>query len=233
MNLNELAVAAQTDADAKTELMHAVRPLVRNAVNRIVGTGAKLPKEDLYQEGFIAVLEALPGYDPAKGRFDTYIFRFVRGAVSDVAGHHYTGFSLPESAITRYRQAMAHATTEAEAREYVMERGLMTGETFDATHAAITGVWLMGSLQAEDAGMDIADGACSFPAAIVNRQAIHAELAKLPERERDILEMAYGFRGEPMSDGAIADVYSLPRQNVQRIRTRAMARLASNLEDSK
>lgn len=230
--LDALAVEAQTDSSAKAKLVEhpEVRAAIRNAVHHVTKTGSNLPKEDLYQEGFIALLEALPGYDPSKGKFTTYIYSKVRGHVVDTAGEHYHGLSVPRKAVDRYRHAIAQTETLADAREAAA--GVLAGETFDAVHAAVMGVSHFSRLQDDADSFDTPDQSTPFPVSVVNRQAVHAELAKLPDRERDVLEMAYGFRGEPMSDGAIADAYCLPRQNVQRIRTRAMARLAHNLEES-
>lgn len=233
MNLDKLAVLAKTDDEAKAELMRQVRPLVRNAVGVVVKTGSKLPREDLYQEGYIAVLEALDGYDPAKGSFATYIFRPVRGAVASAAGEFYSGFTLPETAITRYRQAMAATSTEAEARQYAADNKMMTVDTFDSVHAAITGVWLMGSLQTENDGLDVADSTVNFPVSLVNRQAVKDALAHLTPGEREVTMSAYGFYGEPMSDAEVATELGSTRPTVQRVRNRALANLAAILEESK
>lgn len=230
-NLDSLAVRAQTDESAKAELMREVRPLVRNAVYRITGSGSTLSKEDLYQQGFVGVLEALPKYDPSKGSFTTFIYRPVQEAMTHSAGDYYHGLSVPKSSLDRYRQARAATSSLSEAREYA--RGLgMTGETFDATHAAITGVWHTSRLTADgdEGALDIPDASVNFPDWVVNRQAVTAALGCLTNQEREVVELSYGFYDAPKTDGEVAKAVGLPRSTVQHTRKRAVKRLMSNLK---
>jgi len=60
-------------------------------------------------------------------------------------------------------------------------------------------------------------------------QTIRRALAALPEREHRIVELRYGFVGEPWTLDAIGHELSLTRERVRQLEARALARMGRRL----
>ena len=74
---------AGRDRRAISELIEAFEPLVAGVARR---HAAGVPLNDLLQAGNVALLKAVPGYDPDKGRFASYAKKRVEGAIKREAG---------------------------------------------------------------------------------------------------------------------------------------------------
>lgn len=84
----ELAALIQAgDRDRLMELWQQVRRMVYKQAARLPGWGGATT-EDLIQAGFIAMLLAVDSYDPAKAKFSTYLFQWLRAEFSAAAGQH-------------------------------------------------------------------------------------------------------------------------------------------------
>ena len=64
----------------------------------------------------------------------------------------------------------------------------------------------------------------------LRKQGVRRALDALPERERRILELRFGFDGEQHSLDAIAHELGLSRERVRQLETTALAELAPRLE---
>ena len=64
----------------------------------------------------------------------------------------------------------------------------------------------------------------------LRRSTVRAALQTLPEHERRILELRFGFHGEQQSLEAIAREVGLSRERVRQLEQRALAELAGELE---
>lgn len=88
MTNEELAALIQAgDRDRLMELWQQVRRMVYKQAARLPGWGGATT-EDLIQAGFIAMLLAVDSYDPAKAKFSTYLFQWLRAEFSAAAGQH-------------------------------------------------------------------------------------------------------------------------------------------------
>jgi RNA polymerase sigma factor (sigma-70 family) len=65
---------------ARDKLCASMLPMVRSVARTLAGV---LPREDLEQEGHVALLVALDAYDPARGRLAPYAYARIRGALLD------------------------------------------------------------------------------------------------------------------------------------------------------
>jgi RNA polymerase primary sigma factor len=81
---------------------------------------------------------------------------------------------------------------------------------------------LFGDPTAEDPAEEAAE---SF-----QRLAVRRALAKLPERERRILELRFGFEGESATLEAIGKELGLNRERVRQLEREALAKLARELD---
>ena len=61
----------------------------------------------------------------------------------------------------------------------------------------------------------------------LRRQGVRRALDALPERERRILELRFGFEGEPWTLEAIGHELDLTRERVRQLEGQALARLAA------
>jgi RNA polymerase sigma factor (sigma-70 family) len=61
----------------------------------------------------------------------------------------------------------------------------------------------------------------------LRRQGVRRALDALPERERRILELRFGFEGEPWTLEAIGHELDLTRERVRQLEAQALARLAA------
>ncbi len=61
----------------------------------------------------------------------------------------------------------------------------------------------------------------------LRRQGVRKALDALPERERRILELRFGFEGEPWTLEAIGHELDLTRERVRQLEGQALARLAA------
>jgi len=61
----------------------------------------------------------------------------------------------------------------------------------------------------------------------LRRQGVRRALDALPERERRILELRFGFEGEPWTLEAIGNELDLTRERVRQLEGQALARLGA------
>jgi RNA polymerase primary sigma factor len=59
---------------------------------------------------------------------------------------------------------------------------------------------------------------------------VRSAVRRLPERERKLLELRFGFEGEPTSLEAIGQELGLTRERVRQLEAQALSRLAGQLE---
>jgi RNA polymerase primary sigma factor len=65
----------------------------------------------------------------------------------------------------------------------------------------------------------------------VRRQEVRQALQNLPERERRILELRFGFDGQQMALEAIGRELGITRERVRQLEGEALAKLAARLDD--
>jgi RNA polymerase primary sigma factor len=65
----------------------------------------------------------------------------------------------------------------------------------------------------------------------LRREEIRRAVARLPERERRILELRFGFDGDPMSLEAIGAELGLTRERIRQLERDALAKLTDELAD--
>lgn len=80
IDLDSLIAQAQAgDNAARTKLYEQYLPMIKKAASQHVSAAS--PREDLEQEGALALFEALKDYDPAKGKFAPRAATFIRRAM--------------------------------------------------------------------------------------------------------------------------------------------------------
>ena len=228
----ELLSAAQAgDRAAEERLIVENSRLIWSVVRRYTGRGAE--QEDLYQLGCIGFLKAIHGFDPDFGtQFSTYAVPKIAGEMRRFLRDDGT---VKVSRTLRERSArIAQARTELSAalgREPVLSElaEYLTLEPEDIAMAE-TATASMTSLSAETGeGLTLESvlGDEGMEDALVEQLDLRAAIARLPERERTVIDLRY-FRA--FTQERTARVIGVSQVQVSRIERRAVERLRRMLE---
>ncbi len=104
-------------------------------------------------------------------------------------------------------------------------------EALSAAHASVSLNQTVGADDEGELGDLFADREAADPfdeaEESLRRQGVRKALDALPERERRILELRFGFEGEPWTLEAIGHELDLTRERVRQLEGQALARLAA------
>ena len=231
------------DAQAKERMINSNLRLVVSIAKRYRGHGVSFG--DLIQEGVIGLNRAAEKFDWRKGfKFSTYATWWIRQACQRAVANQSRTIRVPAHVHER-RAKLARLAREFEAahgheptaRELVTLSGYEeqhVTEALDAVEASVSlnqtvgedGDGELGSLFADPTALDPSEEADVS----VRRHSIREALRELPEQERRLLELRFGFDGEQHSLDAIAHELGLSRERVRQLETTALAELAPRLE---
>jgi RNA polymerase primary sigma factor len=107
-------------------------------------------------------------------------------------------------------------------------------EALDAAEAPVSLNQPVGSEDESEFGDLFGDPGAADPAEeaaeAVERQEVRRALARLPVRERRVLELRFGFDGEPATLEAIGKELGVSRERIHQLQDDAFARLAEELD---
>ncbi len=228
-DLSRRALAGDTRAH---ELMveHNLR-LVVSICKRYASMGFDL--DDLVQEGSVGLLKAVERFDPDRGyKFSTYgtwwikqaVHRYMAGAGGGTI--HVPARLQKVRRELRYRMSN-HEETLAEAAEAL---DIEPEVALDAMEGPRVTASLDASIGADGADegrhAQIADPDASDPAELFqdNHVWLQRAMAELPELQRQVLELRYGFNDQPVRGGTeIAEILDIPKKAVQKAQKDGLA----------
>ena len=228
----ELLSAAQAgDRAAEERLIVENSRLIWSVVRRYTGRGAE--QEDLYQLGCIGFLKAIHGFDPDFGtQFSTYAVPKIAGEMRRFLRDDGT---VKVSRTLRERSArIAQARTELSAalgREPVLselaEYLTLEPEDIAMAETATASVTSLSAETGEGLTLESVLGDEGMEDALVEQLDLRTAIARLPERERTVIDLRY-FRA--FTQGRTARVIGVSQVQVSRIERRAVERLRRMLE---
>jgi RNA polymerase primary sigma factor len=230
------------DAAAKERMINSNLRLVISIAKHY--QGHDVPLLDLVQDGVIGLNRAVEKFDWRRGfKFSTYATWWIRQACQRAISNQSKTIRVPTHVherrvkLARVRGELQTRLGREPTREELAEAAelslLHVDEALDAAEAPVSLNQPVGSEDDGELGDLFGDADADDPAEealdSLQRLAVRNAVARLPERERRVLELRFGLDCQPQPLEAIGKELGISRERVRQVEADALELLAGEL----